>query len=296
MHKSLKILFIGAVATVSLIVGASAATITAENVNFRMEPSLSSSVIMSLDKGRTVGIVEQTGDWYKATYNGYTGYINKDFIAEYDITYGSYGSGSINGTGVRLRTGPGLDYNILANYDTGTALTADGVSGDWYSVKIGNQTGFVHKDYISFGTAGTKTATATYTISSEAQGTVKNLLETAVSYLGTPYVYGGMSASGFDCSGFVCYVFNQYGYSLGGRSCSAMYNSSVGYYVDKSELQPGDLVFFTSSTESIGHVGIYLGDGDFIHSSSGSAYSVVISSLSADNYSRRYVGAKRIIY
>lgn len=297
MFKSLKILLIGTTATAALIAGASAATITAENVNFRAEANLSSDVIMSLDKGRTVTIDEQSGEWYKITYKGYTGYVHKDYIAEYDITYGNYGSGSIKGSDVRLRTGPSLEYNILANYDTGTALTADGVSGDWYSVTIGNKSGFVHKDYISFGTVGTQsTAAATYTISAEAQGTVKKLLETAVSYLGTPYSYGGMSPSGFDCSGFVNYVFNQYGFSVGGRSCATMYNSSVGYYVNKSDLIPGDLVFFTSSTESIGHVGIYLGDGDFIHSSSGSAYSVVITSLSSDNYTRRYVGAKRIVY
>ena len=98
----------------------------------------------------------------------------------------------------------------------------------------------------------------------------------------------GSSPSGFDCSGFVSYVFKNFGYTVN-RTAASMYTNGVA--VDKSELQIGDAVFFASSSESIGHVGIYIGDGEFIHSSSGCGY-VTISGLDESYYSRMYVGAR----
>lgn len=109
--------------------------------------------------------------------------------------------------------------------------------------------------------------------------------------MGAPYVYGGMSPSGFDCSGFVNYVYKLCGYSMS-RVASSIYNNN-GTYVEKANLQIGDLVFFASNSSSIGHVGIYIGNGQFIHSSSG-AGCVVISDLSSSYYLKNYVGAKRI--
>ena len=81
----------------------------------------------------------------------------------------------------------------------------------------------------------------------------------AMQYLGTPYVYGGASPSGFDCSGFIMYVYAQVGVSLP-HNAAAQYG--YGTPVDRSQLQPGDLVFFNG----LGHAGIYVGGGSFIHS------------------------------
>jgi peptidoglycan DL-endopeptidase CwlO len=108
----------------------------------------------------------------------------------------------------------------------------------------------------------------------------------AMRYLGVAYVWGGASPSGFDCSGLVMYVFAQVGVSLP-HNAAAQYGS--GYPVSRSQLQPGDLVFF----DGLGHVGIYIGGGQFIHAPH-TGDVVKISSLSDSWYSSTYVGARRI--
>jgi peptidoglycan DL-endopeptidase CwlO len=107
----------------------------------------------------------------------------------------------------------------------------------------------------------------------------------AMRYLGTPYVWGGASPSGFDCSGFVMYVFNQIGVSLP-HSSYAQYG--YGSPVSRGDLQPGDLVFF----DGLGHEGIYVGGGNFIHSPH-TGDVVKVSSLSGW-YSSTFVGARRL--
>jgi cell wall-associated NlpC family hydrolase len=107
----------------------------------------------------------------------------------------------------------------------------------------------------------------------------------AMRYLGTPYVWGGASPAGFDCSGFVMYVFSQIGVSLP-HSSYAQYG--YGSPVSLAALQPGDLVFF----DGLGHVGIYVGGGSFIHSPH-TGDVVKISSISGW-YASTFVGGRRL--
>jgi cell wall-associated NlpC family hydrolase len=108
----------------------------------------------------------------------------------------------------------------------------------------------------------------------------------AMQYLGTPYVWGGASPGGFDCSGFVMFVYAQMGVSLPHHAAD-QYN--YGVPVSYDQLEPGDLVFF----DGLGHVGIYIGNGQFIHAPH-TGDVVKISSLSESWYAATFVGARRI--
>lgn len=118
----------------------------------------------------------------------------------------------------------------------------------------------------------------------------RRVISESMNYLGVPYVFGGTSPSGFDCSGYVRFVFAQAGISLP-RTADAQYE--VGYAVSTGELQPGDLVFFSTYEAGPSHVGIYLGDGNFINASSSRGVSV--ASIYGGYWGSCYIGARRVL-
>ena len=110
--------------------------------------------------------------------------------------------------------------------------------------------------------------------------------------VGKPYVYGASGPNSFDCSGLMYYCYkNAAGITIN-RSSAAQ--ASNGRYVSKSNLQPGDLVFFNSGTNRIRHVGMYVGNGQFIHAPS-PGKSVKYENLYSSYYVKGYVTARRII-
>jgi cell wall-associated NlpC family hydrolase len=121
----------------------------------------------------------------------------------------------------------------------------------------------------------------------------EELIKFAKYLLGTPYVYGGMSPSGFDCSGFTSYVFGAFGIKLERVSTD---QAKQGMEISKENLKPGDLVFFDTSGghNDINHTGIFIGDGKFIHASSGTSYCVIISDLTTGYYAGNFMTARRI--
>jgi cell wall-associated NlpC family hydrolase len=114
-----------------------------------------------------------------------------------------------------------------------------------------------------------------------------NIIYTAKRYIGAPYKWGGQSPAGFDCSGFSSFLFAQNGLTIP-RVSTDQFNS--GTPVNKAQLEAGDLVFFSTYKPGPSHLGIYLGNGQFIHASTSKG--VIISSMSNSYWAERYLGAR----
>ena len=127
---------------------------------------------------------------------------------------------------------------------------------------------------------------------SAGSATGQQIVDYAETFLGVSYVYGGTSPSGFDCSGLVYYCYRHFGYRVNRTAAALAYN---GTSVSSSALQPGDVILFSDGSGSyIGHCGIYVGGGNFIHAPH-TGDVVKISSLSSEYYKDHYSGARRII-
>jgi cell wall-associated NlpC family hydrolase len=121
----------------------------------------------------------------------------------------------------------------------------------------------------------------------------ESIIDYAKRFKGVKYVWGGTTAKGFDCSGFVKYVYNKFDVSLSRTSAAQAKN---GTYIKKADLLPGDLVFFDTNggKNRINHVGIYIGGGKMIHSSS-LHKGVVISTINSGFYAKCYMTARRVL-
>ena len=259
-----------------------AASTTAE-VNLRSAAGTANAVLATSGKGDAV-IVESGPEngWYRVWLDGQWGYMSADYLS-FESTMDVSASGWVNGTEVRMRAAAGTDSAIVRVTSFGESVEITGVAGEWYRVNAGGQSGYIRSDYVELGVRETAAVPS-------AGGIGAQVVALAKQYLGVPYVWAGASPSGFDCSGFVSYVYKSLGYQTN-RTAADIYKNGVA--VDKSTLEPGDAVFFASYSEAIGHVGIYIGNGQFIHASSGKGC-VIISGLDESYYANMYVGARRI--
>jgi cell wall-associated NlpC family hydrolase len=126
----------------------------------------------------------------------------------------------------------------------------------------------------------------------KAQSSVQDALDQALTMLGIPYRIGGREPeAGFDCSGFVSYVFREGANLILPRTSAEM--SKAGETVSRSELRPGDLVFFNTLRRAFSHVGIYLGNGQFVHAPRAGGR-IRVDNLGDSYWTKRYNGARRV--
>ena len=168
---------------------------------------------------------------------------------------------------------------------------------NWMCISIDNEKAFVSKDFVkvtfnldravSINESGLTSKTSS---DSSDSSNLTNMVNYAMQFLGNPYVWGGTSlTNGTDCSGFVMRIYQHFGYSLPRTSTA---QAGATKTVSSGDVRPGDLFFYGSG--GVSHVGMYIGDGKFIHSSSG-AGKVIITSLNSSYYVNHYVCAKRVL-
>ncbi|MFN3689384.1 MAG: NlpC/P60 family protein [Fimbriimonadales bacterium] len=225
------------------------------------------------------------------------------------------GWAEINRDRVNIRSAPSTSAKRIAIVDRWTKAQVLGRQGDWSRVRLQDgRTGWVLSQYLSAtkppkpkqvarASATQRASTSKPSaakvanrnpsraeIAASAAGETPSAVRRALGYLGARYRYGGSNARGFDCSGFTSYIYRQHGIRLP-HSASAQYR--LGKPVARNELQPGDLVFFRTRGRRVSHVGIYIGNGKFVHASSARGR-VRIDTLDSGYYKQRYVGARRI--
>ena len=298
--------------------------VTASSLRLRAEAGSSSKIVDTAPQNDCVVILGKTGEWYHVNYNLQQGYMHEDYLKVSSTENAELGYGRVTGNSVNLRTGPGTGYSKTAVSAKGDKCYIIGINNGWYKVIYKDKLAYIRSDYVDlteipyenkeskasprFYRLGKSTGVAPSAEALDDTADKNNpvsgntvaelpaingsqILTEATKYLGTRYVSGGASPAGFDCSGLVYYVLKQLGYSPY-RTPADQYNH--GTYVAKNNLKPGDLVFFAGTGASgISHVGIYAGNGQFLHAPN-SRSTVSYSDLTTGYWANHYYGARRI--
>lgn len=262
---------------------APAPVVTASTLNVRSAPSTDAERVGTLKKGAEVVINETLDGWYLITAGDLTGYVSAQYIS---LDGAVPEEGMVLASSLNVRTGAGTSYSRIGTLKIGSTVTVLGKSGDWYKVSTGSLTGYVSAQYIAI----------LDDLTSSPVGAAAAAM--AVSLLGSRYVYGAAGPATFDCSGLSYYIYKQLGYTLQ-RGSSGQYNKS-GTFVPLSQAEPGDLIFFfdprfdgSGGTLPTTHMGIYVGNGQFIHAST-TSYRVQYDNVYGSYYTPYIVGVKRI--
>ena len=300
--------------------------VNASALRLRSEPNTTSNPITTAPRNECVVVISKTGDWYKVNYNLQIGYMHKDYVSVLTAENAELGYGKVTGDRVNMRSGASTSSRIVDVAAKGDKAYIIGLNNGWYKVIYDGSICYIRSDYLElteypyenqkspnspkFFRLGKSTGVAPSAAalngsasgglnsdnlgSSGSTGTTANgqaIVNKAKQYLGVPYVYGGASPSGFDCSGLVYYVLKSLGYSPY-RTPADQYRQ--GTYVSKENLQPGDIVFFANTYASgISHVGIYAGNGQFIHAPNSRSV-VSYADLTSGYWANHYYGGRRM--
>lgn len=302
-----------------------------ENTKLKIVPVINGTDIIEVKKDEEVNVIEIINGWACVETQTTKGWIRKEKLIkpeEKQETQVSQNpevqnpeaqstqaiqSQAVNKTlyvksaSVNVRKDSNTTSEIVTTLTVNTAVTVtEELSNGWSKIQVNGKEGYIltsllsaQKQETSRSQTTPRQSTTQATNSNQAQSTTTanvapsgrgaTVIETAKQYLGYKYVYGGSSPStGFDCSGFTSYIYKLHGVTL---SRTSQAQSKNGVAVSKSDLQPGDLVFFYSG---ISHVGIYIGGGSFIHASNAER-GVRIDTLSSGHYSGSFVCARRVM-
>jgi len=241
------------------------AVVTGDDVTLRTGPSTRFETFAQVDQGTRVLVLDRQGAWYKARFpKGSEAWVRGDFLAPTKAP-------QLLAMNKPAKTKP----SQKKKHEVLVAAKASRPS------RLSRNQGSIARRPVRDN--GSPLVTAS--------GAGDNIIDKARSYLGVRYRYGASSRSATDCSGFTTQVFRSMGVKL---PRTAREQSGRGQRVAMGELQAGDLVFFNTRGSRVSHVGIYKGNGVFIHASSGRGH-VMESKLTEGYYQRRFAGARRVI-
>ncbi len=261
-------------------------------LNVRNGPGTSYDIVGKLDNGAKVKIVDTNNKWDKIQYNDIEGWV----LSEYLYVSQIINTDPLNNvkvikttTELNIREEANNDSKIISKVKSNEMLTVLEESNGWYKIKYNTKTGYIKASYTD--------DTELYIDTSKSTNQkVYEIIEKAISCFGLKYLWGGKTLSGFDCSGFVYYLYNSYVPDLG-RSGKTQYG--YGTTIEKDQLVAGDLIYFSSDcikniTQPVTHVGIYIGNGIFIHAAN-SNRGVVFNSIESGYYYDNYLFSKRVL-
>lgn len=267
------------------------------SVNFRAAPSTSAQIYRNLKPGTQLTVLEQVNAyWLKVNVNGQIGYLSPKYIT-YNATQPPQqpqpvGNQAVVASHVNFRSAPSTSSTVYQTLKPGTPVTVlEQVNAYWLKVNVNGKVGYLSPKYISYNQSQpAPTPPPAPAPSSVAQRVIQH----AMNLRGvTRYEYGvNKPPTVMDCSAMVQYVFGLEGIKL---KWGTRFLKDSGTYVPRNQLQPGDLVLLrVGSSSSIGHVGIYIGNGQMIHNSP-SANGITIDSITSGYWKDRYVTARRVI-
>lgn len=299
-----------------------------EEIELKILPLINAETLQTLTKDTIVTVDDEANGWAFISTDSVSGWIRADKLTAEETNQTSTEqtnttepaeqtpattepqTGYISASSVNVRASASTSANVVTTLTRNTEVTIEGEENGWTRITTSTGvSGYVSSEYISdeqvqatnrSDTERTQKIvelpnTATDVTETEEVNTVVNKGEEVVDYaktlLGKDYVYGGVGPNSFDCSGFTQYVYKKFGINL---SHSASAQANIGTTVSKSDLQLGDMVFFSQGGSSIGHVGIFVGNNSFIHAANPQK-GVVITSLADGYYTSNYKTAKRVL-
>lgn len=262
-----------------------------ESIPVYSVPLNDSNILGEIPNGSTVLITKINENFARILFKDYIGFIETKYlkttgIIEQPKNQHKKTTANINSkSGANFRQAPSESSKILKTLPFNTNIEVLEIENNWLKVLHNGQTGFINKQ-------STSLANSNENKSIPSKTTGENIVNFAKKYLGKPYIYGSTNLEkGTDCSGFTYAIFKQFGINLNRVSKDQYLN---GTNVSKENLMPGDLVFFNTGSR-INHVGIYIGNGQYIHSTDSKNQGVIISNLSSAYASKYYYGARRVI-
>lgn len=274
-----------------------------KNIPVYLEASSSSQKVGEIEVGSTVVLGKEVNGFTQIFFDEHIVYIQNQYLVdsklEIEDNKKTEQTEQKQGKYVRINSDAGL--NLRQEPTTKSAVLtvipfgayADYIednNGEWLKVSYNGNVGYVSAEFVDI----TDNKQQDISTSEDASPKAQEIINFAKAHLGKPYIYGSINLEiGTDCSGFTYSVFRKFGINLNRTSRDQYLN---GTPVEKKNLMPGDLVFFNTGGDTpISHVGIYIGDGQYIHSTDSKNRGVMISSLN-DSYSlKTYYGARRVI-